>query len=126
METLGEFLVPVYTFLAVAFAGWFVVTVYAQINTIRPSRKFARLESEIYLRMYSIVDDEGDIHIEVGLDALADLESLRHKLANMGIGLPPVNESDDLKELHRVLLTLLAYAKDGRIKEARTFTAKWS
>ena len=125
METLGEFLVPLYTFLAVAFAGWFVVTVYAQINAVRPSRKFASLEYDISLAFDSIKKDAERFYLD-GPYVATDLESLRHKLANMGIGFPPVKEPSDLEELHKVLLTLLAYAKDGRIKDARAFTAKWT
>lgn len=47
-------------------------------------------------------------------------EPLRHKLEDLKIFLPK-NE----QEWAEILPMLLAYAEDGRIKDARTFTAKW-
>lgn len=44
-------------------------------------------------------------------------EDLRHRLAELKIYLP-----SDEEELNNILLTLSAYAKDGRIAEARKLT----
>ena len=124
MEALGEFFIPIYTFLGVLFAGWFIMTVAARIDAVRPTRKFAMLESRIFLAFDSIQDDVRGVYIE-DAHATANLESLRHKLAHLGVGLPQIREPNDLKELHKVLFNLLVYSKDGRVTEARSFTTKW-
>ena len=125
LETLRELFVPVYTFLLVIFVGWFIRTIAKQINAIRPSRKFANLKYKIFLAYDAINEFDGKFYIDNFYD-ISDLESLRYKLANMGIVLPSIQKPDDLEALKHTLLMLLSYAKDGRIKEARNYTDRWT
>lgn len=89
---------------------------FSWINSQRAPHKFAALYDKIKFvlklvkRPYFYMDRG---HIPYS-------EPLRHKLENLKIFLPK-NE----REWTEILPMLLAYAEDGRIKDARKFTAKW-
>lgn len=121
VTVLEQFGPPEYAAAIAFFTGlllWVnLAWIKAWIDAHRPSRRFAALHNEIewatnYVEPYSFSFD---------LRYRAEYESLRFKLAKLKIGLP-----EEPQELQKALLSLLAYAKDGRIAEARRLTAKWA
>lgn len=119
-EILGQ---PEYAGIAAAFAfalcslNWpKIKALYSWAIAKLPSRKFAALREDINVvrrlikRTYFYMDS----------DHLTWCEPLRFKLKKIQIELPK-----DEKEWRDVLPMLLAYSKDGRVADARRYTAKW-
>ena len=90
------------------------------LQGLRPSRQFIALQADIELTIQHCEKEMrrelygGDLAFAYEAISMADDKSLLYKLDKLGIEMP-----DDYDEWPPLFHTLLAYAKDGRIREAR-------